>query len=43
MITREVVQQRVQILLPTESLNDERIAYLEGLIHRARAAAAACH
>jgi len=40
MITREVVQQRVQILLPTESLNDERIAYLEGLIHRARAAAA---
>jgi acetaldehyde dehydrogenase/alcohol dehydrogenase len=40
MITREVVQQRVQIPLPTESLSEERIAYLEGLIHRARTAAA---
>jgi acetaldehyde dehydrogenase / alcohol dehydrogenase len=40
MITHEVVQERVQISLTTESLSDERMAYLEKLVSQARTAAA---
>jgi acetaldehyde dehydrogenase / alcohol dehydrogenase len=40
MITSEVVQERVQIPLSTESLSKERIAYLEGLVSQAKTAAA---
>jgi len=40
MITREAVQERVQIPLAAESLSEERITYLEGLVSQARAAAA---
>ncbi len=40
MITSEVVQERVQIPLAAESLSQERIAYLEGLVSQARTAAA---
>jgi acetaldehyde dehydrogenase / alcohol dehydrogenase len=40
MATSEVVQERVQIPLAAESLSEERIAYLEGLVSRARTAAA---
>ena len=40
MVTSEVVQERVQIPLATESLSQERIAYLEGLVSQAKTAAA---
>ena len=40
MITSESVQARVQIPLASESLSEERIAYLEGLVRQARVAAA---
>jgi len=40
MIASEAVQERVQIPLAAESLSPERIAYLEGLVSQARAAAA---
>jgi len=40
MLTSEVVQERVQIPLATESLSQERIAYLEGLVSQAKTAAA---
>jgi acetaldehyde dehydrogenase/alcohol dehydrogenase len=40
MITSEAVKERVQIPLASESLSEERIAYLEGLISQARTAAA---
>jgi acetaldehyde dehydrogenase / alcohol dehydrogenase len=40
MITSERVQERVQIPLATESLSEERIAYLEGLVSQASVAAA---
>ncbi len=40
MITREAVQERVQIPLAAESLSEERITYLERLVSQARAAAA---
>ena len=40
MATQEVVQQRVQIPLTAESLSEERIATLEGLVSQARIAAA---
>jgi acetaldehyde dehydrogenase / alcohol dehydrogenase len=40
MITREAVQERVQIPLVAEGLSPERIAYLEGLVGQARIAAA---
>ncbi len=40
MITGEVVKERVQIPLAAESLSEERIAYLEGLVSQARTAAA---
>jgi acetaldehyde dehydrogenase / alcohol dehydrogenase len=40
MITNEVVQERVQVPLATESLGEERIAYLDSLVHQARTAAA---
>ncbi len=40
MVTREVVQERVQIPLAAESLSEERIAYLERLVSQARTAAA---
>jgi len=40
MATSEVVQERVQITLATESLSEERIAYLERLVSQARTAAA---
>src|ERR1039458_6404974 len=36
----EVVQERVAIPLPAESLSEERIAYLEKLVSQARTAAA---
>ncbi len=40
MITHAELQERVQISLNTESLSDERIAYLEHLVSQARTAAA---
>ncbi len=40
MATRQLVQQRAQILLSSESLSEERIAYLEDLVNRAKTAAA---
>ncbi|MGA9073243.1 MAG: bifunctional acetaldehyde-CoA/alcohol dehydrogenase [Candidatus Sulfotelmatobacter sp.] len=40
MVTREVMQQRVQIPLSAESLTEERTAYLERLVRQARTAAA---
>jgi len=40
MATREVVQPRVEIPLSTESLSEERIAYLERLVRQAKTAAA---
>jgi len=40
MVTREVVQERIQIPLAAESLTEERIAYLERLVRQARTAAA---
>src|SRR6201997_1467692 len=40
MATTEVMEERVQIALPAESLGEERIAYLETLVSQARAAAA---
>src|SRR5271166_4413382 len=40
MATREVVPQRVQLPLSTESLSEERIAYLERLVLQAKTAAA---
>src|SRR6202158_789872 len=40
MITREVLQERVQISLTAESLSEERIAHLEKLVSQARTAAA---
>src|SRR6201997_5517325 len=40
MATTEVMEERVQIALPAESLGEERIAYLEGLMTQARTAAA---
>ncbi len=40
MITSEAVQERVHIPLATESLSQERIAYLEGLVSQAKTAAA---
>jgi len=40
MVTSELVQARVQIPLATESLSQERIAYLESLVSQARTAAA---
>ena len=40
MIASEAVKERVQIPLATESLSEERIAYLEGLVSQARTAAA---
>jgi acetaldehyde dehydrogenase/alcohol dehydrogenase len=40
MIASETAQERVQIPLAAESLSEERIAYLEGLVSRARVAAA---
>jgi acetaldehyde dehydrogenase / alcohol dehydrogenase len=40
MATTEVMEERVQIALPAESLSEERIAYLERLVSQARTAAA---
>jgi len=40
MVTRDVMQQRVQIPLSAESLTEERTAYLERLVRQARTAAA---
>src|SRR5271166_439968 len=40
MATSEVVQERIQIPVPAESLSEERIAYLEKLVSQARTAAA---
>ncbi|MFZ0200427.1 MAG: bifunctional acetaldehyde-CoA/alcohol dehydrogenase [Candidatus Sulfotelmatobacter sp.] len=40
MATREVVQQRVPIPLSTETLTEERIAYLERLVRQAKTASA---
>ena len=40
MITSEAVQERVKIPLAAESLSEERIAYLEKIVSRARTAAA---
>jgi len=40
MIASEAVKERVQIPLNPESLSAERIAYLDGLVHQARTAAA---
>ena len=40
MVTSEAVQERLQIPLAAESLSEERIAYLEGLVAQARTAAA---
>ncbi|HWY59679.1 MAG TPA: bifunctional acetaldehyde-CoA/alcohol dehydrogenase [Terriglobales bacterium] len=40
MITREVLQERVQISLTTEKLSEERIAYLDELVSQAKTAAA---
>lgn len=40
MITSETVQERVQIPLAGESLSEERIAYLEGLVSQAKIASA---
>jgi acetaldehyde dehydrogenase/alcohol dehydrogenase len=40
MATSEVIEERVQIALPAESLSEERIAYLERLVSQARTAAA---
>jgi acetaldehyde dehydrogenase / alcohol dehydrogenase len=40
MTTSEVAPERVQIPLPAESLSEERIRYLEGLVSQARTAAA---
>ena len=40
MITREVVQERIQIPLAAEGLSEERIAYLDGLVRQAKTAAA---
>ena len=40
MATTEVMEERVQIELPAESLSEERIAYLERLVSQARTAAA---
>jgi acetaldehyde dehydrogenase/alcohol dehydrogenase len=40
MATREVLEERVQFPIVTESLSEERIAYLEELVSQARAAAA---
>src|ERR1700757_2800238 len=40
MATSEVMEERVQIALPAESLSEERIAYLERLVSQARTAAA---
>src|ERR1700751_4552203 len=40
MISHEALQERVQISLTTESLSEERIAYLEHLVNQARTAAA---
>jgi acetaldehyde dehydrogenase/alcohol dehydrogenase len=40
MISSEQVTERIQVALPAESLNTERVAYLERLVSRARIAAA---
>ena len=40
MVTREVLQERVQISLTTEKLSEERIAYLDELVRQAKTAAA---
>ena len=40
MITSEAVKERVEIPLASETLSEERIAYLEGLVSQARTAAA---
>jgi len=40
MVTKDAVQERVQIPLPAENLSPERIAYLDGLVRRAKTAAA---
>ena len=40
MIASEAVRERVQIPLAAEILSEQRVAYLEGLIHQARTAAA---
>src|SRR6201981_3464620 len=40
MATTQVMEERVQIALPAESLSEERIAYLERVVSRARTAAA---
>src|SRR5271165_1285304 len=40
MITREVVQERIQIPLAAESLSEERVAYLDGLVRQAKTASA---
>src|SRR5579864_5370307 len=40
MIATEKVQERVQIPLAVETLNSERIAYLDGLVNQAKIAAA---
>ncbi len=40
MIASEAVEERVHIPLAVETLSEERIAYLEGLVSQARAAAA---
>ncbi len=40
MVTREVLQERVQISLTTEKLSEERIAYLDELVSQAKTAAA---
>jgi acetaldehyde dehydrogenase/alcohol dehydrogenase len=40
MIASEAVKERIQIPLTAESLSTERIAYLDGLVRQARAAAA---
>src|SRR6266567_9238967 len=40
MIANEAVKERVQIPLAVENLSEQRIAYLDGLVHQARTAAA---
>ena len=40
MITRDAVQEKLQIPPATESLSEERIAHLEDLVHQAKTAAA---
>jgi hypothetical protein len=39
MIASEAVKERIQFPLTAESLSTERIAYLDGLVRQARAAA----